>query len=86
MALLANASDALDKCRTSKSSFTDVRRFPSLLFARRALLWLECLSSQRKALYERLLFALQNYKDPWAEIFEDKSGGTLKREFEIIKV
>ena len=35
-ALLANASDALDKCRTSKSSFTDVRRFPSLLFARRA--------------------------------------------------
>jgi nitrite reductase (NADH) large subunit len=43
-------------------------------------------ASQRKALYERLLFALQNYKDPWAEIFEDKSGGTLKREFEIIKV
>ena len=36
LALLANASDALDKCRTSKSSFTDVRRFPSLLFARRA--------------------------------------------------
>ena len=43
-------------------------------------------AGQRKALYERLLFALQNYKDPWAEIFEDKSGGTLKREFEIIKV
>ena len=43
-------------------------------------------ASKRKALYERLLFALQNYKDPWAEIFEDKSGGTLKREFEIIKV
>jgi nitrite reductase (NADH) large subunit len=43
-------------------------------------------AEQRKALYERLLFALQNYKDPWAEIFEDKSGGTLKREFEIIKV
>jgi nitrite reductase (NADH) large subunit len=43
-------------------------------------------AEQRKALYERLLFALQNYKDPWAEIFEDKSGGALKREFEIIKV
>ena len=43
-------------------------------------------AGQRKALYERLLFALQNYKDPWAEIFGDKSGGTLKREFEIIKV
>ncbi|TYC54672.1 NAD(P)/FAD-dependent oxidoreductase [Zoogloea oleivorans] len=43
-------------------------------------------AEQRKALYERLLFALQNYKDPWAEIFEDKPGGTLKREFEIIKV
>ncbi|MBP8267589.1 MAG: NAD(P)/FAD-dependent oxidoreductase, partial [Zoogloea sp.] len=43
-------------------------------------------ASQRKELYERLLFSLQNYKDPWAEIFEDKSGGILKREFEIIKV
>ena len=43
-------------------------------------------AEQRKAMYERLLFALQNYKDPWAEIFEDKPGGTLKREFEIIKV
>ncbi|MBS0372465.1 MAG: NAD(P)/FAD-dependent oxidoreductase [Proteobacteria bacterium] len=42
--------------------------------------------ANRKALYEKLLFALQNYKDPWAEIFEDKSGGIHKRQFEIIKV
>ena len=40
----------------------------------------------RKALYEKLLFALQDYKDPWAAIFEDKSGGSHKRDFEIIKV
>ncbi len=43
-------------------------------------------AGKRKALYEKLLFALQNYKDPWAEIFEDKSGGKLKRDFELIKV
>jgi nitrite reductase (NADH) large subunit len=42
--------------------------------------------ANRQALYEKLLFALQNYKDPWAEIFEDKSGGIHKRQFEIIKV
>ncbi len=43
-------------------------------------------AASRKALYEKLLFALQDYKDPWAEIFEDPSGGSHKREFEIIKV
>jgi len=43
-------------------------------------------AGKRKALYEKLRFALQNYKDPWAEIFEDKSGGELKRNFELIKV
>ncbi|NTV11496.1 MAG: NAD(P)/FAD-dependent oxidoreductase, partial [Zoogloea sp.] len=43
-------------------------------------------ADNRKALYERLLFALQGYKDPWEERFEDKSGGALKREFEIIAV
>jgi bacterioferritin-associated ferredoxin len=43
-------------------------------------------AEQRKALYERLLFALQNYKDPWAEIVEDQAGGIHKRQFEIIKV
>jgi len=43
-------------------------------------------AASRKALYEKLLFALQDYKDPWAEIFADKSGGSHKREFEIIKV
>ena len=43
-------------------------------------------ADQRQALYERLLFALQNYKDPWAEIVEDQAGGVHKRQFEIIKV
>ncbi|MDD3326600.1 MAG: nitrite reductase large subunit NirB [Zoogloea sp.] len=42
-------------------------------------------AGQRQALYERLLFALQNYKDPWAEIVEDQAGGLHKRQFEIIK-
>ncbi|HRP95363.1 MAG TPA: nitrite reductase large subunit, partial [Rhodocyclaceae bacterium] len=43
-------------------------------------------ADNRKALYERLLFALQDYKDPWAERVEDRAGGALKREFEIIAV
>ncbi|KAB2969515.1 NAD(P)/FAD-dependent oxidoreductase [Zoogloea sp.] len=43
-------------------------------------------AERRKELYAQLLFALQNYKDPWAERFEDTSGGALRREFEIIKV
>ena len=43
-------------------------------------------ADKRKALYDKLLFALQNYKDPWTEIVEDRSGGEFKRQFEIIKV
>jgi nitrite reductase (NADH) large subunit len=43
-------------------------------------------ADNRKALYERLLFALQDYQDPWAERVEDRAGGTLKREFEVIAV
>ncbi|WP_374489920.1 nitrite reductase large subunit NirB [Zoogloea sp.] len=43
-------------------------------------------AENRKALYDKLMFALQNYKDPWAEIVEDSSGGEHKRQFEIIKV
>ena len=43
-------------------------------------------ADSRRALHERLLFALQDYTDPWAEICEDPSGGPRKREFETIKV
>ena len=43
-------------------------------------------AGKRKALYDKLLFALQNYKDPWTEIVDDRSGGEFKRQFEIIKV
>lgn len=43
-------------------------------------------TDSRRALHEKLLFALQDYSDPWAEISNDPSGGSLKRDFEIIKV
>ncbi|HRH75530.1 MAG TPA: nitrite reductase large subunit, partial [Zoogloea sp.] len=43
-------------------------------------------AESRSALLERLLFALQDYTDPWAQICEDPSGGPRKREFETIKV
>ncbi|MBL8472500.1 MAG: nitrite reductase large subunit NirB [Rhodocyclaceae bacterium] len=42
--------------------------------------------ANRKALYERLLYALQGYKDPWAERAEAEKASTVKREFEIIEV
>jgi nitrite reductase (NADH) large subunit len=37
----------------------------------------------RKALYERLLYALQDYQDPWAE---RSQAGELKREFETLEI
>jgi nitrite reductase (NADH) large subunit len=43
-------------------------------------------ADNRKALYERLLFALQDYEDPWAERAAERAGGALKREFEVIAV
>ncbi|MDE2586176.1 MAG: hypothetical protein KGN39_12340, partial [Betaproteobacteria bacterium] len=43
-------------------------------------------AANRKALYERLLFALQDAKDPWAERFEASAKPELKREFEILEV
>ncbi|MBL8482987.1 MAG: NAD(P)/FAD-dependent oxidoreductase [Rhodocyclaceae bacterium] len=42
--------------------------------------------ANRKALYERLLYALQGYKDPWAERSEAVTATPVKREFEIIEV
>ena len=39
--------------------------------------------TNRKALYERLLYSLQGYQDPWAERAKP---GKPRREFEIIPV
>lgn len=43
-------------------------------------------AENRKALAERLLFALQGYKDPWFERSEHAGEPTLKRAFEDIAV
>ncbi|GLT20860.1 nitrite reductase large subunit [Zoogloea oryzae] len=43
-------------------------------------------ADRRRALYDTLLFALQNYKDPWSTIAQAQSGSALKRDFETIKV
>ncbi|HJW03383.1 MAG TPA: nitrite reductase large subunit NirB [Azospira sp.] len=43
-------------------------------------------AANRQALYERLQFALQDAKDPWAERFEAGAKPELKREFEILEV
>ncbi len=43
-------------------------------------------AANRQALYERLLYAVQDYKDPWAERAEAKPKSLLKREFELIQV
>ncbi|HEX5126608.1 MAG TPA: nitrite reductase large subunit NirB [Rhodocyclaceae bacterium] len=40
----------------------------------------------RKALYERLLYALQGYKDPWLERSASTSATELKRPFETLTV
>jgi nitrite reductase (NADH) large subunit len=40
-------------------------------------------AANRTALYERLLYALQNYQDPWVEHVQDR---VKRREFEIIPV
>ena len=39
-------------------------------------------AARRKALYQRLLFALQGEKDPW----EDRAAGVERREFEALTV
>ena len=41
--------------------------------------------ANRKALYERLRFALQDYKDPWQERSSDQGEATLRREFEPLE-
>lgn len=43
-------------------------------------------AENRKALYEKLLFALQDYKDPWLERATEGGEAELKREFEPISV
>jgi nitrite reductase (NADH) large subunit len=40
----------------------------------------------RKALYERLLFALQDAKDPWAERYAAEAAPAVRREYEILEV
>jgi nitrite reductase (NADH) large subunit len=40
----------------------------------------------RKALYERLLFALQDYKDPWLERAQADAKSELGREFRTIAI
>jgi nitrite reductase [NAD(P)H] large subunit len=39
----------------------------------------------RKALHERLLFALQGYRDPWAERYAPEAPVPMKREFELLE-
>ncbi|BAL23172.1 nitrite reductase large subunit NirB [Azoarcus sp. KH32C] len=43
-------------------------------------------AENRKALYERLLFALQDAKDPWAERYAADAAPAVRREFEILEV
>jgi hypothetical protein len=38
---------------------------------------------RRKELYERLLFSLQDYEDPWAQAVQQP---TLRREYEVIQI
>jgi nitrite reductase (NADH) large subunit len=42
--------------------------------------------ANRKALYEKLLYALQDYKDPWLERSENQGEQTLRAAFEDISV
>ncbi|MFN3986484.1 MAG: nitrite reductase large subunit NirB [Rhodocyclaceae bacterium] len=42
-------------------------------------------ADNRKALYQRLLFAVQDYKDPWAARADDAPAGTLRRQFETLE-
>ena len=43
-------------------------------------------ADKRKALFERLLFALQDAKDPWAERYAADAVPAVRREFEILEV
>ena len=43
-------------------------------------------AENRKALYERLLFALQDYKDPWLERAEADAKSELGREFRTLAI
>jgi nitrite reductase (NADH) large subunit len=42
-------------------------------------------AANRNALHERLLFALQGYKDPWAERYAPETPVPMKREFELLE-
>ncbi|MBS0511291.1 MAG: NAD(P)/FAD-dependent oxidoreductase [Proteobacteria bacterium] len=42
-------------------------------------------ADNRKALYGRLLFAVQDYKDPWAERCADDAAAPLRRQFETLE-
>ena len=42
-------------------------------------------AENRKALYARLLFAVQDYKDPWAERCADDAAAPLRRQFETLE-
>ena len=42
-------------------------------------------ADRRKALYDTLLFALQNYKDPWSTIAQARPGARPKARLRIIK-
>jgi nitrite reductase (NADH) large subunit len=42
-------------------------------------------AENRKALYQRLLFAVQDYKDPWAERAADEAAAPLRRQFETLE-
>ena len=42
-------------------------------------------AENRKALYGRLLFAVQDYKDPWAERCADDAAAPLRRQFETLE-
>ncbi|NMF97431.1 nitrite reductase large subunit NirB [Aromatoleum toluolicum] len=43
-------------------------------------------ADKRKALFERLLFALQDAKDPWAERYAADAAPAVRREFEMLEI
>jgi len=42
-------------------------------------------AARRKALYERLLFALKDYEDPWKKAVKQTPAEPLRRQYEMIK-
>ncbi len=42
-------------------------------------------AANRRALYERLLYAVQDYEDPWAERYKPDAAVPAKREYELLQ-